>query len=145
MSSETNTKEDKLNIQEGGKKKTSCLVPVSLLTALNEKGYYNQSDAIIKGLECLLREGTLNLKEEVNNLREENKNLMEENENIKRRLQYIQDHNETLKIELERANVRELNNKEMFNNHVLQVQTLINQRSIAEEKENIKKSWWKIW
>ena len=85
MSDEKSIKEDKLNILEGGKKKTSCLVPISLLTALNDKGYYNQSDAIIKGLECLLREGELNLKEEVNTLIEENKNMKEENENINKR------------------------------------------------------------
>ena len=138
-----NISEEKQNIQED-KKKVSCLIPLSTLTALGARGY-NQTEAILKGLDGLLRGDDKRLAEDNNNLREENKNIKEDNEKIKGRLKEIQDHNETLKTELQRANIREQNFKEMYNNHVLQVQTLINTRLISEDKDQIKKPWWKVW
>jgi hypothetical protein len=51
------------------------------------------------------------------------------------RITDLQSHNETLKKELE-------DNKQMHNNYMLQVQTIINQRAIEAPE---KKKWFEFW
>lgn len=60
-----------------------------------------------------------------------------------RQIEELQNHNATLTKELDRASQREDNLKTMFNNHVMQVQTLINQKAI--EVPGAQKSWWRFW
>lgn len=55
----------------------------------------------------------------------------------------LENHNETLKTELENANLREQDLKSMHNNYMLQMQTLINQKAI--EASGAKKPWYKFW
>jgi hypothetical protein len=52
------------------------------------------------------------------------------------RVEELQDHNETLKKELE-------DYKKMHNNYMLQVQTILNQKAI--EAPGTKKPWWRFW
>jgi dynactin complex subunit len=60
-----------------------------------------------------------------------------------RQIEELQNHNSTLTKELDRASLREDDLKTMFNNHVMQVQTLINQKAI--EAPGAKKPWWRFW
>lgn len=104
------------------KKKISAWIPVKTLSDLEDKGYTNKTDAILAGLECLITGDTMG----------DNGRLGE-----------AQKHIETLKIELDRANQDKQILSDMYNSHVLQVQTLINQKAI--EAPGAKKKWWKIW
>lgn len=104
------------------KKKVSCWIPLKTLADLEDKGYHNKTEAILAGLECLITGDTT----------EDNGRLDE-----------AQKHIETLKIELDRANQDKQILSDMYNSHVLQVQTLINQKAI--EAPGAKKPWWKIW
>ena len=52
------------------------------------------------------------------------------------RVEELQDHNETLKKELE-------DYKKMHNNYMLQVQTILNQKAI--EAPGTQKPWWRFW
>jgi len=104
------------------KKKISAWIPLKTLADLEDKGYTNKTDAILAGLECLIMGDT----------KEDNGRFNE-----------AQKHIETLKTELGRANQDKQILSDMYNSHVLQVQTLINQKSIEAPGE--KKPWWKIW
>ena len=104
------------------KKKVSCWIPLKTLADLEDKGYRNMTDTILAGLECLIMGDTA-----------------EDNG----RFEEAQKHIETLKNELDRANQDKQMLSDMYNSHVLQVQTLINQKSI--EAPGAKKPWWKIW
>ena len=59
------------------------------------------------------------------------------------RIDTQRDHIETLKEQLEKANQREEDLKQIHNNYMLQVQSLINQKAI--EGPGAKKIWWKFW
>ena len=52
-------------------------------------------------------------------------------------------HIESLKKELESAGQREQDLKQMHSNYMMQMQTLINQKSI--EAPGAKKPWWRFW
>jgi vacuolar-type H+-ATPase subunit I/STV1 len=52
------------------------------------------------------------------------------------RISDLQSHNETLRKELE-------DHKQMHNNYMLQVQSIINQRAI--EESGAKRPWWRFW
>jgi chromosome segregation ATPase len=159
------------------KKKVSALIPLRLLTALEDKGYTNQTEAIIKGLEHLLTEDKGKIREDIEKIEGDNKKLREDNEKIREdiekiredaqrqiknmeeklkaapdlgefsemraTLKEIQDHNETLKRELEKAERDKEDLKAVYNNYFLQVQTLINQKAI--EAPGAKKLWYKFW
>ncbi len=62
---------------------------------------------------------------------------------LQARAEDLHDHNETLKKELEKAERDKEDLKTTYNNSFLQVQTLINQKSI--EAPGSKKSWWQFW
>lgn len=152
--------------------KCSALIPDDLLDKLKEAGYENRAEAIRLGLECLIRESQKNLKdsrenqerilanteESYKNLSESYKTLEESYENQKEssatlresiaglqaRNEELKAHNETLKKDLENANKREEDLKNMHNNYMLQMQTLINQRAL-ESPEEKKRPWYKIW
>lgn len=55
----------------------------------------------------------------------------------------LHDHNETLKKELDKAKQDKDDLKKTFDNYMVQVQTLINQKSI--EAPGTKKPWWRFW
>jgi Arc/MetJ-type ribon-helix-helix transcriptional regulator len=55
----------------------------------------------------------------------------------------LQNHNETLKKELEKSSQDKEAVQNLYNNYMLQMQTLINQKAI--EAPGAKKPWWKLW
>jgi hypothetical protein len=55
----------------------------------------------------------------------------------------LQNHNETLKKELEKAGQDKEAVQNLYNNYMLQMQTLINQKAI--EAPGAKKPWWRLW
>lgn len=88
-------------------------------------GISNQTDAIIGGLECLI------LKD-----KQKTKEGTDKTEILQARNEELERHIETLKKELEDLN-------SMQNNYMLQMQNLINQKSI--EAPGAKKPWWRFW
>jgi alanyl-tRNA synthetase len=83
----------------------------------------------------------LEIKPEILELQEtrikELQNQIKANDNNQQaRLEEMQDHNETLKKELEDL-------KQIHTNYMLQMQTVINQRAI--EAPGAKKPWWQFW
>jgi len=62
---------------------------------------------------------------------------------LQARAEDLHDHNETLKKELEKTERDKEDLKTTYNNYFLQVQTLINQKSI--EAPGSKKPWWRFW
>ena len=82
-----------------------------------------------------------NIREHLENtgkLRELRVQVREQREHI----ETLKVHNETLKAELEMANRDKDDLKETHTNYMIQMQTLINQKSI--EAPGVKK-WWKFW
>jgi ABC-type phosphate transport system auxiliary subunit len=106
-------------------KKVSARIPLMLLERLEDMGMSNQTDAIIRGLECLV----LKDKEKTTEGTDQTAILQARNEELEK-------HIETLKKELEDL-------KSMQNNYMVQVQTLINQKAI--EAPGAKKPWWRFW
>ncbi len=142
-------------------RKVGAWIPHDLYDNLSNLGYFvrsgetgtNQTDTIIEGLQLLLdkisggksspesstsgnKEETSGDSREIGELRAQVGELGARNEELER-------YNLTLKEELTQAHKDKDDIKTMFNNHVLQVQTLINQKAIESEKE--KKKWWKRW
>jgi predicted nuclease with TOPRIM domain len=113
------------------KKKVSCWIPLKLLADLEDRGYKNQTEAILKGLERLITEDEENTKED----------KKEDTDKTDGRYQALQDHIETLKNTITRLEDDKIRLDGMYNTHVLQVQTLINSRLIESDK----KRWWKFW
>ena len=95
-----------------------------------QKGYSTITEAIIKGFEKLLESHEPTAQGNVYSL---NDGLVM---SLKVRVEELQDHNETLKKELE-------DYKTMLNNYMLQVQTILNQKAI--EAPGAKKPWWRFW
>lgn len=87
------------------KKKVSALIPVKLLAALEDKGYTNQTETIIKGLEHLLTEDKEKIKEDIEKIREDEKKIREyrlEAEVHRTRIEELEKHNQTLKADISR-------------------------------------------
>jgi hypothetical protein len=106
-------------------KKVSARIPLQILEKLEEMGISNQTDAIIRGLGCLISEDSGKTKEDADKAAI----LLARNEELEK-------HIETLKKELEDL-------KSMQNNYMMQMQTLINQKAI--EAPGSKKPWWRFW
>ena len=90
-----------------------------------------------------ITEGTEeNNKERIENtgeLRELRAQVREQREHV----ETLKIHNETLKAELEKAGQDKDDIKKTFDNYMVQVQTLINQKAI--EAPGAKKHWWQFW
>lgn len=117
-------------------KRIGARVPVSLLDKLCDAGYDSHTEAILKGLELLITQAKPSLTcetKENNSETTEHKNKIE-SLGVENRL--LTEHIDTLKKELEIS-------QETHRNYMMQMQTLINQKSI--EAPGAKKSWWKFW
>jgi chromosome segregation ATPase len=136
------------------KKKCSILIPLDILSKLEEKGYTSQTEAVLAGLERLLQEDQEKVIEDQKKItedyermkekiKEDAEKIKEDNEKISGRLEEARYHIDTLKQELENANQREIELKKTFDNYMVQVQTLINQKAI--EAPGAKKPWWQFW
>jgi hypothetical protein len=132
------------------KKSVTVRIPNELYDMCN-KNYDSISNAVIAGLELLfvtncnkdvitISELQAQIEEEEKIIKELQTQNKEPNKEIlqlyEARLTELQSHNETLKKELE-------DNKQMHNNYMLQVQTIINQRAL--EAPGAKRPWWKLW
>jgi DNA repair exonuclease SbcCD ATPase subunit len=117
---------------DAGKKKVSVWVPLELLSKLEDRGYTSQTEAVLKGLERLIVEDNSKTLEDIK----------EDKDKTDGRYQALQDHIETLKNTIIRLEDDKRRLEDMYNTHVLQVQTLINSRLIESDT---KKRWWKFW
>jgi hypothetical protein len=117
---------------DAGKKKISIWVPLELLSKLEDRGYKNQTEAVLKGLERLIESDNSKTLEDTT----------EDKGKTYGRLRALEDHIETLKNTITRLEDDKKTMEDMYNTHVLQVQTLINSRLIESDT---KKRWWKFW
>jgi hypothetical protein len=144
------------------KKSVTARIPQDLYDKCNQQ-YDNMTDAIIEGLELLCntdrKTGVISvellheekdkkiteLQSQIETLEENLRNKEPNNlqvyearlEEKEFRITDLQSYNESLKKELE-------DNKQMHNNYMLQMQTIINQRAI-EAPGAKKKRFWEIW
>lgn len=103
------------------RKRINVYIPMETYVKVTQSEY-NLTDAIVKGLDLLFLDQPKN---------EDNINIQLYEERIKD----LQTHNDTLKKELETI-------QSMYNNYMLQVQTIINQRAIEEPRN---KKWFEFW
>jgi uncharacterized protein (DUF3084 family) len=142
------------------KRKISVWVPSELYDNVLHAGYISPTNAVIQGFEMLTRAQSEDSPEEVrrqmqvirgqmqaeidtlkNEIQRLNISLQEapdptEFVEIRARSRELERHNETLKKEVE-------NLQNLYNNYMLQMQTLINQKAI--EVPGAKKPWWRFW
>jgi chromosome segregation ATPase len=135
------------------KKKIQAWVPISIWIQVESFGFKSQNEAVNSAFEKLIEiQGNNQAESKENQINSKNNQLesnminelrarLEEKENSFRELQ---NHNETLKRELNKAEQDKEDLKTTYNNYFLQVQTLINQKAIeAPGKKN--KPFWKFW
>jgi chromosome segregation ATPase len=134
------------------KRRITVFIPLETYEAIESSDYENVTDTVNIALNRLFKEpDKIKLYDDkiksyedkiavLQNHEIELQARLEEKEN---RLKDLHNHNETLKTELDKASQREENLKSMHNNYFLQVQTLINQKTIEAPGE--KKKWWKFW
>lgn len=121
------------------KKRINAVIPEELYIKISESGY-SLTEAIIKGIELVL-ENKKGLKEAQGF---DNKQpMLEELTHLRTKSEELQAHNETLKRELKKAGQDKEDIKKTFDNYMVQVQTLINQKAIEAPGE--KKPWWRFW
>lgn len=146
------------------KRKVNSWVPISLWEKVEKLGYNSPTRAVCDGLELLVNghnpdihghdvdtSGHVpdteieSLKLEINRLKTDLQRNTENGEiiQLQARVEDLKGHNETLKKELEKAAQEKENLQNIYNNYMLQMQTLINQKAIEAPGE--KKPWWKLW
>lgn len=113
------------------KRKINAWIPLELYDKVVNAGYPKFTDAIIKALELLLQD-TERVHEDTSGY----ELLMADNSRLQAVCDELQAHNDTLKQDLQTL-------KDIHNNYMLQMQSLINQRAI--EAPGTKKPWWKVW
>ena len=130
----------------------------AMIKAVGKKEYRDKTEVLNVALERLL----LNSFNKFNTQQEpeENSSVINSNKrNAPDRIEYtrlqtrleekekwiieLQNHNETLKKELEKAGQDKEAVQNLYNNYMLQMQTLINQKAI--EAPGAKKPWWRLW
>jgi hypothetical protein len=114
--------------------------------------YDNITSAVIAGLELLINgsedesvrqsEG-MGVKSEDNSGRTEIKKLEALLEEKDHRIKDLQSFNESLEKDKERAGQEKEVIQNLYNNYMLQMQTLINQKAI--EAPGSKRPWWQFW
>lgn len=139
-------------MQTEEKKKIQAYVPLSVYNQIESFGFKSQNEAVNFAFVKLLELQGNNQSESKNNQNESEMNQSESNRintlqatlgEKENRLKELQDHNETLKKELYKAERDKEDLKNTYNNYFMQVQTLINQKAI--EAPGAKKPWWRFW
>lgn len=130
-------------MSERTSKKIGAWITPELYSEIESLGYKTWTDAIIKGLELLIGERGMGGSGVLGGTVGDNCGTGQHGTLILEMGKHI----ETLQKSLEQANKDKEDIKQMYTNHVLQVQTLINQkedlsRLLDGEK---KKPWWKVW
>jgi hypothetical protein len=128
-------------------RKVNAWIPDDLYSKVDDLKYRTWTEAIVNGLELLVG-STKPGQSEVQNLNNEvqistEQSNLDDSKVLRAQLIEMQSHLETLKLDLERSNKNADDIKEMYTNHVLQVQSLINQKAI--EVPGSKKPWWRFW
>ena len=130
------------------KKKIQAWIPISLWIKIDQMGFTSQTEAVTQAFKNLLPDQNRSKidqtgsntdqirSSEINEL----SNVLNEKD---KRLQEIQEHNETLKIELEKAHQDKEAIQNLYDNYMRQMQTLITQKAI--EAPGAKKPWWRFW
>ncbi len=146
------------------KRKICVWISTDMYNSVVKAGYDSPTVAVIKGFELLLgeaecRQNAGNLEQAAAQITADNHNLKNEVQRLtlalqdtpdpselaqlKARYEELKKHNETLKAELESTRQREQDLKKTFDNYMVQVQTLINQKAV--EAPGSKKPWWRFW
>ena len=126
-------------------KKIQCWIPISTWEKLKEMGYPTISKAVNEALEKLLGDSHKIPPRDSSGM-QQSPEFPELKARIEEKDKQIEDkdqHIESLKKELESAGQREQDLKQMHSNYMLQMQTLINQKTI--ESPGAKKPWWRFW
>ena len=130
-------------------KKIQCWIPLSTWDKLKERGYPTISKAVNEALDMLLEvppkvpleipRVDIGGKSEFPEFPEMRARLEEKDKQIEEKDRHI----ETLKTELEKAGQDKEAIQNLYNNYMLQMQTLINQKAL--EAPGAKKPWWRFW
>lgn len=130
------------------KKKIQAWVPISLWIKIDQIGFTSQTEAVTKAFKNLLSDQNRSKIDQTgSNTDQIRSSEIKELSNIlnekDKRLQEIQEHNETLKIELEKAHQDKEAIQNLYDNYMRQMQTLITQKTI--EAPGAKRTWWRFW
>ena len=130
------------------KKKIQAWVPISLWIKIDQIGFTSQTEAVTKAFKNLLSDQNRSKIDQTgSNTDQIRSSEIKELSNIlnekDKRLQEIQEHNETLKIELEKAHQDKEAIQNLYYNYMRQMQTLITQKTI--EAPGAKRTWWRFW
>lgn len=128
-------------------RKVNAWIPDDLYSKVDDLKYRTWTEAIVSGLELLVK-STQPGQSEVQTQNDEvqkstEQSILDDSKVLRAQLLELQAHIETLKLDLDRSNKNADDIKEMYTNHVLQVQSLINQKAI--EAPGAKKPWWRFW
>jgi len=137
-------------------KKVNAWIPDDLYAQVDDLKYRTWTEAIVAGLESLVRSTEKVQIEEKEVHKSTDKSTVDDFEvqkvriesageirELKARVEELQSHNDTLKGELDKAGQDKEDLKETHKNYMIQVQTLINQKAI--EAPGNKKPWWQFW
>ena len=130
------------------KKKIQAWIPVSLWIKIDQMGFTSQTEAVTQAFKNLLSDQNRSKVDQTGSntdqIRSSEINELSDILSEKdKRLQEIQEHNETLKIELEKAHQDKEAIQNLYDNYMRQMQTLITQKTI--EAPGSKKPWWRFW
>jgi predicted N-formylglutamate amidohydrolase len=117
--------------EKRNQKKVQAWVPMQLWEEVSALGYKNTTEAVIKGFEKLLVDTNRNPNEST------------EIHEARARIEGLEVLNDTLKRDLNQARQDKDDLKKTFDNYMVQVQTLINQKAV--EAPGTKKPWWRFW
>jgi len=130
------------------KKKIQAWIPISLWIKIDQMGFTSQTEAVTQAFKNLLLDQNRSKIDQTGSNTDQIRsseinelcNVLNEKD---KRLQEIQEHNETLKIELEKAHQDKEAIQNLYDNYMRQMQTLITQKAI--EAPGAKKPWWRFW
>lgn len=117
------------------KRKINAWVPTELYDRVLSAGYSTVTEAVIKGLEMVLQD-TSRTSQDTLGHEQVITTLKADNSRLRATCDGMQEHIDTLQRDLQDL-------KDIHNNYMLQMQTLINQRAI--EAPGAKRPWWKLW
>jgi hypothetical protein len=128
-------------------RKVNAWIPDDLYSKVDDLKYRTWTEAIVSGLKLLVEStnsGQAGVQNQNDKVQESTgQSTLDDSKVLRAQLIEMQEHIETLKLDLDRSNKNADDIKEMYTNHVLQVQSLINQKAI--EAPGAKKPWWRFW
>lgn len=131
------------------KVKVSIRIPNSTLESVRQIGYTSTTEAILEGLELLIKTKECQTTPDECRTVPDNSQTVPDSainsdfQELRARLEEKDILINTLQKELDKAGQREDDLKETHRNYMLQMQTLINQKAI--EAPGAKKPWWQFW